>query len=244
MRSPCNAHAEDWKQRSARVKYLLREWWRGTAGAGMLSLLRVHIERSVNYGELPTHLFHAFLFHSFSVCAVTLFNNTPTLYLRIHRLPASTTTAALDLPCPPPPLAPCVSRRGILTSAVCITLSSASGALIGARHGCCPKRTAGWTHQCGRSAERYERRNERPGSLPIEVRTLLAFFLSFFCVWASERGVHAGMLALRPILFVRVGWHHMRIALLALHLRGSVTSTGSAGLVRALARGVGYAVII
>ncbi|KAJ7930759.1 hypothetical protein B0H13DRAFT_881226 [Mycena leptocephala] len=64
MRSPCNAHAEDWGQRGAQVKYPLREWWRGTAGAGILSLLRVHVERYATYAgrsELPTHLFHAFL---------------------------------------------------------------------------------------------------------------------------------------------------------------------------------------
>ncbi|KAJ7901317.1 hypothetical protein B0H13DRAFT_2515863 [Mycena leptocephala] len=47
----------------------LRGWWRRTqeVGARILSLLRVDMERSVNYagrGELPTHLFHAFLFHN------------------------------------------------------------------------------------------------------------------------------------------------------------------------------------
>jgi hypothetical protein len=132
---------------------------------------------------------------------------------------SSNSTSAFDLP------------RGIVISAVCIALSSASGALIGARHGCCPKPMAGWMHQYGLAAGRYERRNEIRGSLSIEGAyslRFLSFFLFLPCLGFGVRGVHAGMPALWLVLFGRVGWHHMRIALRALRLCGSVTSRGGA----------------
>ncbi|KAJ7882660.1 hypothetical protein B0H13DRAFT_926835 [Mycena leptocephala] len=187
MRSPCNAHAEYWGQP-------VRESNTRCGNGG---------EEQRARGCCPCYgwIWNDNVFTHWYTRSHSSIMHTPTLYLCIYRLPASTTMAALDPPCPPPPLAPCVSRRGIVISAVCIALSSASGALIDARHGCCPKRTTGWMHQCGWAAERYERRNESPGSLPIECACSV-FFLPFyfFCVWASERGTcgNARALACSP----------------------------------------------
>jgi hypothetical protein len=127
--------------------------------------------------------------------------------------------------------APALSSAPPVSRSHRCAMSSASGAFIDARHGCCPKRTTGWVLQYGWAAGKHERRNESPGSLPIEC-TYSLHFLSFFlflpCLGFGARGVHARMLPLA--LLVRVGWHHMRSALRALCLWGSVTSRGSASL--------------